>query len=334
MQLQQRIELLVQLGAYMKSENEDWLLAKEKASRANGWFEPVFIDRAVNTIANAFLDKEKLKNWIAGYALPETNPNPKTVGIVMAGNIPLVGFHDWLCVFITGHHALVKTSSKDEILFPHLINWLIGIEPALEAEIRFETLLKGADAYIATGSNNSARYFELYFSKYPHIIRRNRTSVAILTGKETPEELSCLADDIHLYFGMGCRNVTKIFVPEEYDFVPLLKSFEPYRYFFDHPKFRSNYDYQLAIRILNKQFYMTRDTVVLVESPALFAPVAVLHYNHYSDAAKVKEELRTQEDLQCLVGTEEFPFGVAQQPSLSDYADGVDTLKFLQGLSV
>lgn len=332
MNLQQRISSLVQLGAHMAGNNEEWMAVREKASRANGWFTPEFIDLAAGNIVRQFLQETTLTRFAAQYAVGDSPTNPRTVGIVMAGNIPLVGFHDWLCTYLTGHKAVVKPSSKDDILFRHLIGVLGQIEPKSTPYTLFTDVLKGADAYIATGSNNSGRYFDYYFARFPHIIRRNRSSAALLTRKESREELDRLADDIHLYFGMGCRNVTRLYVPEGYDFVPLLESFEKYRYFFDHPKFRSNYDYQLAIRILNKEFYMTRDTMILVENPSLFAPVSVVHYTHYSDPEAVKEELRQNSDLQCLTGTPEFPFGIAQEPRISDFADGVDTMKFLQEL--
>jgi len=193
-------------------------------------------------------------------------------------------------------------------------------------------MLKGCDAYITTGSNNSARYFEYYFSKYPNIIRRNRTSVAVLDGTETPEELDKLADDVHLYFGMGCRNVTKIFIPKNYDFIPILSAFKKYDRFKDHHKYKNNYDYNLALHILNGKFYMTNESVILVESPSIFSPISQLNYEFYTRKKDVDESLRLLEYLQCAVGHGYIPFGQAQLPSLTDYADGVDTMKFLTSL--
>ena len=193
-------------------------------------------------------------------------------------------------------------------------------------------MLKNCDAYIATGSNNSARYFEYYFKKYPHIIRRNRTSVAVLDGDETRKELDNLADDVHLYFGMGCRNVTKIFVPNDYDFVTLLDSFKKYNYFKDHHKYRNNYDYYLTLHILNRNFYMTNESIILVENPSIFSPISQLNYEFYTDKGQVRKTLESLEDLQCAVGHDYIPFGQAQLPSLTDYADGIDTVKFLTEL--
>jgi hypothetical protein len=247
----------------------------------------------------------------------------------MAGNIPLVGFHDFLCTFISGHNQTIKLSSRDSVLVSHLTDWMFTKVPELKAGIRFEVMLKGCDAYIATGSNNSARYFEYYFSRFPHIIRKNRTSVAILTGNETNEQLSALADDVYLYFGLGCRNVTKIYVPQEYDFVPLLESFRKYNYLFDHHKYKNNYDYQLAVLLINKQFYMTNGSVIFHQNTSLYSPISVLHYEYYDDAATLAATLRTSESVQCLVGTDHIPFGQAQKPELTDFADGIDTLQFL-----
>src|SRR4030095_2063680 len=202
-----------------------------------------FIDLASKNIANNFLQKELLEQWAKEYDLNPDLENPKSIGITMAGNIPLVGFHDFLSVFISGHKAVIKASSKDEVLIKHLVQklteWSTNKQTPSENKelnelIVFQEMLKGCDAYIATGSNNSARYFEYYFKTYPHIIRRNRTSVAVLDDNETTAELEKLADDVHLYFGMGCRNVTKIFVPKGYDFIPMLSAFKKYDHFKDH----------------------------------------------------------------------------------------------------
>ena len=257
---------------------------------------------------------------------------PKKIGIVMAGNIPLVGFHDLLCVFISGHKALIKASAKDEVLIKHLVQKLNEWNSEINELVAFQEMLKNCDAYIATGSNNSARYFEYYFSKYAHIIRRNRTSVAVLDGNETGEDLERLADDVHLYFGMGCRNVTKIFVPNDYDFIPMLTAFKKYNYFKDHHKYKNNYDYHLALHILNGKFYMTNESIILVENPSLFSPISQLNYEFYAHKNLVGEKIRSLNDLQCAVGHDYIPFGESQLPSLSDYADGIDTMKFLTEL--
>jgi hypothetical protein len=332
MNLQQRINLLVRLGEYMTGESENWQAAQHKATRENGWFTPEFMEIATGNIVDNFLQKDKLETFAAAYQLPDSNANPKKVGIVMAGNIPLVGFHDFLCVFLTGHIAVIKTSSKDDVLIKHLAEQLYNWDEECATLVVFAELLKNCDAYIATGSNNSARYFDYYFSKYPSIIRRNRTSVGVLTGNETAEDLEKLSDDIHLYFGLGCRNVTQILVPENYDFVPLLTAMKKYGHFADHHKYKNNYDYQLSLQILNNKFYMTDGSTLLVENDSPFSPISQLNYGFYKNKEDIKS-LRNAEDIQCLVGEGFTPFGVAQQPSLTDFADGVDTMKFLTSLS-
>lgn len=329
MNLQQRLVLLNRLGEYILENKEPWQAAKQKAHLQNAWFTPEFIDLAGNSIAQAFLQKDKLTAWAQQYAIPHENKAPKNVGIVMAGNIPLVGFHDFLCAFISGHRQTIKPSSKDETLIKHLVQQLHDWDEATRPLIAFADMLKNCDAYIATGSNNSARYFEYYFSKYPHIIRRNRTSVAVLTGNETLQDLEKLADDVYQYFGLGCRNVTKLYVPVEYDFLPLLNTFRKYHHLADHHKYRNNYDYILAVLMLNKSYYMTNESVILHENNALFSPISQLNYEYYTNEQDLADALQKNQDVQCVVGKRYTPFGQAQQPSLTDYADGVDTLQFL-----
>jgi len=331
MNLQNRIQLLQQLGKYLLDNGEQWQVTKKRAAAHNGWFVPEFIDLAVNNIQEEFLQKEKLEQWAMHYHLDD-NVSGKDIGIVMAGNIPLVGFHDFLSVFISGHRQTIKLSAKDDILLKHLVEKLTEWEPGLKERILFADMLRGCDAYIATGSNNSARYFAQYFSKYPNIIRRNRTSVAILTGQETADELKALSDDIHQYFGLGCRNVTRIFVPGEYDFVPLLKSFEKYQYFSDHHKFKNNFDYQLSILLMNNIYYMTNGTTLLVENDDNFTAISRLNYSFYNDRDKLMKTLKNDTDIQCITGKNVIAFGQAQRPQLKDYADGVDTMQFLLSL--
>ena len=335
MNLQQRIDLLSRLGEYIQSDNNEWQQAKEKASRENGWFIPEFIELSVRNIAMAFLQKEALVKWAAKYKLihlQAQHEKSKIVGIVMAGNIPLVGFHDMLCAFITGHTTHIKASSKDEVLIKHLVDVMATWNEDVKGLIIFSEILKGCDAYIATGSNNSAGYFEYYFAKYPHIIRRNRTSVAILTGDETNEDLDKLADDVYLYFGLGCRNVTKLYIPEGYDFIPLLTAFKKYNYLADHHKYKNNYDYNLAILLLNKKFYMSNESILLAEDASLFSPISQLNYEFYTDWDRLTISLKQNENLQCIAGKGFIPFGETQKPSLYDYADGVDTMQFLATL--
>lgn len=332
MNLQHRMDLLVRLGEYILADGEEWRQAKEKAGIENGWFIPEFVNEACNNIARNFLQRDILESWAASYKLTPVNSHPKTAGIVMAGNIPLVGFHDFLCVFTCGHKAMIKLSSKDQVLLKHLVEKMTAWDANAASFIRFSEMLKGCDAYIATGSNNSARYFDHYFGKFPHIIRRNRTSVAILSGHETMEELTLLADDVFLYFGLGCRNVTKLFVPAGYDFIPLLDAFKKYIFLADHHKYKNNYDYNLAIQILNKKYYMTNGCILLIEDPAIFSPISQLNYEFYTDKNSVETVLKNVPDLQCIAGEGQLPFGQSQCPVITDYADGADTMAFLSRL--
>jgi hypothetical protein len=332
MTLPQRIILLSQLGKYLAENGTAWHEVKLRAERENGWFTPAFTDLATAHIANSYLQPGRLEAFTGRHSIAEKTARKKTVGLVMAGNIPLVGFHDFLCVFLSGHKVEIKPSSKDEVLIKHLIEKLIGWEPQLAESIGFRELLKGCDAYIATGSNNSARYFDYYFGKYPSIIRRNRTSVAVLEGNETREELERLADDVHLYFGLGCRNVTKIWVPEGYDFLPLLEAFKKYGYLAEHNKYKNNYDYQLALLMLNHRFYMTNGSLLLTEEQSVFSPVSQLNYSFYTSTREFLPGLQNNPNIQCITGRAFLPFGEAQQPQLDDFADGADTMAFLEKL--
>lgn len=332
MTLQQRIDLIVRLGDYMQRNCQEWQQVKEQANRKNPWFIPEFIEMASANIIDAFLQKDKLERWLREYDVPNVNSKPFSVGIVMAGNIPMVGFHDLLCIFITGHKSIIKLSSKDDVLIKHLVSLLKEWEPEVNELISIAENLKGCEAYIATGSNNSGRYFDYYFGKYPNIIRRNRTSVAIIDGTETQEELENLADDIQTYFGLGCRNVTKLYVPQEYDFERLLKALNKYEHYQDFHKYKHNYDYQMALLMMGNKFYMTNGTILLSKNDGLFTAVSQVNYEYYNSLNDLTA-LKRNEDIQCIVGHGEVPFGNAQQPSLSDYADGVDTIKFAMSLS-
>ncbi len=330
MHLQQRLEILNILGEHLISDDAILEETKYKAFTANNWFTKEFVDNALHQIATQFLEKSALKSWAHKYSCHEIKSG-KSVGVVMAGNIPLVGFHDLLCCFVMGYKCVAKLSAKDSVLMQYVIKYLKEIAPNTSAYIEESVLLKGCDAYIATGSNNTARYFDYYFSKYPHIIRKNRTSVAILSGEESSRELELLSDDIHQYFGLGCRNVTKIFVPEGYDFVPLIRSFDKYAGFANHHKYKNNYDYQLSIQLLNHAYYMTNETTLLFEKESNYSAISVLNYEFYK--AGDKPDLSGKKDeIQCIVSSTDIPFGKAQSPALNDYADGVDTMQFLQEL--
>jgi hypothetical protein len=331
MNLHKRISLLVRLGEYIKSDENSFNEIKEQAYLYNRWFTTAFTGYAGKVFGEQVLAQDTLEDFANTYAIPDYHQVPKTIGLVMAGNIPMVGLHDMVCIFLSGHRQMIKFSSKDSILMKHLAEKLIAWEPDVAEYILWNDLLKDCDAYIATGSDNSSRYFEAYFSKYPHIIRKNRTSIAILTGHEDDDELAKLADDVHIYFGLGCRNVTQLFVPENYNFEALLNHFRRYNYFKDHEKYRNNFDYQLTIAIMNNRFYMSNDSIVLLENENPFSPISQVHYQFYTNLEDVPGKLDMNK-IQCIAGQGFTPFGKVQSPEIGDFPDGIDTMQFLCGL--
>lgn len=307
----------------------------EKAKAENQWFTEDNMLFAFKQWQMA-LDKENLENWLNPYDIKEEQPALK-IGIIMAGNIPLVGFHDFLSTLMLGHHAVMKLSSNDKRLLPYLAKALIKIEPAFKSKITFiKDTLKNFDAVIATGSNNTARYFEYYFRNKPHIIRKNRNAVAVLTGNETLEDIQKLGEDIFRFFGLGCRNVSKLFIPQNFDFDLFFKgisNFKPYIY---HHKYANNYDYNKAVYLMSDIKFLDNDFIVIKEDQAIASPIGVLNYEIYENETNLADTLKSYQDhIQCITGQHElceFNFGEAQKPGLSDYADGVDTIKFLQNL--
>ncbi|MTI31443.1 acyl-CoA reductase [Cytophagales bacterium RKSG123] len=334
MKLSERIEALATLGSRIGSltqkEQEE---LSQKAIGYNNWHTAENIELAFKG-ATTYLQKEKLKQWTKHYHIKE-EPSPKTIGIVMAGNIPLVGLHDLITVLISGHKALVKLSSQDPFLIKVLIEELISIEPAFAEKIQLTEQLKEMDAVIATGSDNTARYFNYYFSKIPHIIRQNRSSCAILNGNENPSDLSALGKDIFQYFGLGCRNISKLYVPKDYNFPHLIKELEGFQEVIHHHKYANNYDYNKSIYLVNKVPHYDNGFLLLKESEDLVSPISVVYYETYQDENNLNSLLKKQENkIQCMVSKDgwyenSLPFGKSQQPELWDYADGVDTLKFV-----
>ncbi len=300
----------------------------------NAWFTPSQLTAALHAWGQ-LLTVENLDKFTQPYAL-DKHKEAKIVGLVMAGNLPIVGFHDYLCVVLSGHHALVKLSSDDAVLLPLLHQLLVSIAPALKDSAQFtKDSLKGIDAVIATGSNNSARYFDYYFGKYPHIIRRNRHSVAVLKGNETKEDLQALSHDILQYFGRGCRSVSKLYLPKGYPVHQILDAMQDYKWLLTHSKYMNNYEYNKAIFLVNAVPHLDNGYVLLTENTAFSSPIAVVHYAFYNSLEEVETELQQHQDqLQCIVGNspEYLPFGKSQQPELDDFADGVDTLQFLATL--
>lgn len=336
--LKERLALLTELGQRLRGEDEYLDALMQRTQFNNPWFTLDNQKAAVRLIAEDFLERGRLEEWLGRYALP-AEQIPRTVGIVMAGNIPLVGFHDWLCVFTAGHRSQVKLSEKDQYLFPYLIELLGRMDERSRSYTDIVPRLSGFDAVIATGSNNSARYFEAYFDRYPNIIRKNRHGVAVLSGKESPEELLALGKDIFQYFGLGCRNVAKLYLPKDYDFDPLLEALHEYREIVLNTKYKNNFDYNYALFMLNRRPFKANGCVLLLEEESLSSRIACLHYEHYDSLADVEQQLQArQAEIQCViaqpgllsVGT--FGLGQAQSPALWDYADGIDTLEFLKAL--
>jgi hypothetical protein len=339
MHIQERIEAFVKLGDYLDRIGEEELEHIHLTAKThNGWFIEQNVDLAIAGIRR-WLDKKNLEAWVEGYDLPNTNQSPRTIGIVMAGNIPLVGFHDLLSVLITGHAVQIKLSSQDPFLLKYMVEKLIIIEPRFHQSVHFVERLKNMDAVIATGSDNTSRYFEYYFGKYPHIIRKNRTSCAILLGDETTEDFINLGKDIFYYFGLGCRNVSKIFVPENYDFTPLIDALGNYSYVLDNHKYANNYLYNRSILLLNQTHHLDSGFCLFQQHKDIASPTSVIYYEEYKDSEQLKEKLYAiSEKTQCIVSIEggfkgSLSFGKAQEPELWDYADHVDTVKFLTSLS-
>jgi hypothetical protein len=335
MELEDRIAAFAKLGKYLHAIDEVALEnVVTKARSENAWFTGENIKLALKGL-DQFLTSENLAQWVKDYDL--TPGRPKNIALIMAGNIPLVGFHDFLAVLISGHNILIRTSSKDSFLPRFISTKLIEIEPRFSSRIAFGELLKNFDAVIATGSDNSSRYFEYYFGKYPHIIRKNRTSCAALSGFETIEELERLGYDVFTYFGLGCRNVAKLYVPLEYDFGKMLRSWEAYQNIIHHHKYHNNYDYQKSILLVNREPFLDSGFALLQESERLVSPISVVFYEYYNDYNDLKQKVASKADkIQCVVGNMKpatVNFGQAQSPQLWDYADQVDTLKFLESLN-
>ncbi len=302
----------------------------ETLHATNPWFTPDNVRLALSS-AGTVLTEENLQRWMSAYPEADRDHLPVTVGVVMAGNIPMVGFHDLLCVLITGNRLQAKLSAKDELLMQAVADTLTDIEPLFIPFIKLTSdRLSGFDMVIATGSNNTSRYFEYYFRKIPSLIRRNRNSIAILDGTETSGELELLGDDIFSYFGLGCRNVSKLYLPRGYDTPDLLRYWSRYESLRSHYKYAVNYDHNKAIMIVNRERFTDGGFVLLKEAPSFSPPMAVLHYDFYSPGEPPESGAGLPEEmLQCVAGHGRLPFGKSQQPELWDYADNIDTLSFV-----
>jgi hypothetical protein len=298
--------------------------------KQNPWFTSENVRRALNAIADE-LTEENLTKWTNVYPELHKKIKPLRVGVIMAGNIPLAGFHDFLSVLITGNNLLAKTSSKDSELIVYLSNILCSVNPFFKNRIEFtEGILTDFDAVIATGSDNSSRYFDYYFGKYPNIIRKNRNSIAIIEGNETENELEALGVDVFSYYGLGCRNVSKVYLPEGYDLQAISRQWESFRDVINHSKYANNYDFNKAVYIVNKEVFYDTGYLLMKNDNHISSPVSVLYFEYYDSQDAVKQLTEhLKEKIQCIVGRHYIPFGKAQSPHLWDYADGIDTIQFL-----
>lgn len=340
-QLKDRISAFVSLGEYLRigfeSDNE-MSEAIEKSIAQNHWFTNDSIAFSFRSIGS-ILTEEAINDWIKPYRNKFSNLQElKTVAVIMAGNIPIVGFHDFLSVLISGHRLLARLSSDDKYLLPFLAKRLVEFCSDFDEKIILtEETIKKPDAVIATGSNNTARYFDYYFGKYPNIIRQNRNGVAVLSGDESDDDLKSLALDIFQYFGLGCRNVSKIYVPENYNFDRLFHSFESYRSVSMHNKYNNNYEYYRSIYLINSVKHLDNGFVMLKPDPAISSPLAVVNYEEYKNRETVNSILEARKDeIQCIVSSINFggaiDFGQSQFPQLNDFADGINSLDFLANL--
>ncbi|MEM5564897.1 acyl-CoA reductase [Psychroserpens sp. AS72] len=350
MDLQQRINAFVKLGDFLSQfysegfekkdhiEHNDLFFDGFKhqiklAQEHNGWFTKENVVFALNGWSKQ-LTESNITKWTSKYTF--TSESLNTIAIIMAGNIPLVGFHDFLSVLISGQKVLVKQSSNDKHLLPFLAKYLEHVEPEFSGRITFsEEKLKDFDAVIATGSNNTARYFEYYFKDKPSVIRKNRNSVAILTGKETEDELVALSEDIFRYYGLGCRNVSKLFVPKDYDFQAFFKGMYHWNPIIHQSKYANNYDYNKAVYLMSLFEMLENGFLMIKEDESFSSPIATVFYEHYTSEEQLKATLKEKSDaIQCVVANgfldSEIKFGQTQLPNLWDYADDVDTISFAQ----
>ena len=341
MTLDDRIDTFLELGLCLQNYTDSKDLSSNfsqkltniirQAEIQNAWFTQIQVRLSIAAWAKA-LTKEQLYNWLTPYKI-ESMPE-KDVAVIMAGNIPLVGFHDFLCVLILGHKVIGKLSSNDNLLLPFMAEELIRIHPGFEDKIVFTNdRLPKFDSVIATGSNNTARYFEYYFKNKPHIIRKNRNSLAILNGTESKAELQALGEDRFRYFGLGCRSVSKLFIPEDYDVDDFYKATFKFKDYIYHHKYANNYDYNKAVYLMSSVKLLDNGFLLLKEDKQFSSPIGTLFYEKYTSIKELEITLKERhEEIQCTVGNEDFAevkFGQTQNPKLSDYADGVDTLEFL-----
>lgn len=307
-----------------------------QSSVRNPWFSKANYWQSLVSIRTQMLRPKQIDEWLSHYHFPITKMQQKRIGLIFAGNIPLVGFQDFLWVYLSGHQAEIKLSSKDQFVFPALLKIMMEKDPSIAEDYQVVSLLKNYEAIIATGSNNTSRYFEHYFKDYPKILRKNRTSVAVLSGEESEEELRLLGRDVFTYFGLGCRNVTKLYVPTGFNLSRLLELWEEQQAVILNDKYKNNFDYNLSIELLNRSNHVSNRFLIVKQDKSLFSPIGMLHYEEYEDINQLRTHIQSlNEDIQCVVGKEALKlsslvdFGQTQRPGLFDYPDGVDVGHFL-----
>lgn len=342
MKLEDRIILFSELGKHLSEnlETEEFESILNSAKSKNAWFTLDNLKKSISSIVENYLTESKLQDFCSSYYPSFFNPSSsKKVGIIAAGNIPLVGFQDIVHVILSGNTALYKPSSQDEILILYFLKILKSIDSRIENYFVIADRLNDADAFIATGSGNTSRYFEYYFANKPHLIRRNRSSVAVLSGNETKIELADLALDIFSYFGLGCRNVAKLFVPKDYDFTYFFESIEYWNSISMHSKYNNNYDYMKSIYLVNREKHLDNGFLLLKEDGAFASPISVLYFEQYENVDQVNSRLNdNKENIQVIIShipeiTGAYSFGKSQEPSLSDFADNIDTIDFLKNIN-
>ncbi|MGI4804220.1 MAG: hypothetical protein ACRYFL_05575 [Janthinobacterium lividum] len=330
-------ETLSALGEKLLNPSQELLQLIDNERQFNAWFTPENVLQAVQAIGK-MLNAKNLEQWLPKNA--DTVFTGKKIGLVLAGNIPLVGFHDVLCVLASGHFAMIKASANDSRLISYILKQLVLLEPEFGNRYEFTERLAGFDAVMATGSNNTSRYFEYYFGKVPNIIRKNRNSLAVLSGEESEEDLQKLGHDIFDYFGLGCRSISKILVPKGYDFGQLFRAIEPFQPIINHHKYNNNYDYNKSIYLVNQNTHFDNGFLLLKQDEKIASPLAVVFYDFYADLEEVNLKLNQQKEaIQCIVSrlqltenVQVVSFGESQHPKLWDYADGVNTMDFLQSI--
>lgn len=333
----QRIQAFDSLRSRLLEESNSLNELIQSTQFVNPWFTPANVERAFK--ANlALLNRKNLTEWIQPYSEEFEGSCPKTVGLILAGNIPMVGFHDVLSCLVAGFNVQIKTSNDDKLLIPFILEKLIEIEPAFKEKINFVDRLANFDLIIATGSNNTSRYFDYYFRNVPHIIRKNRNSIAIISGDETSGDLYELGHDLFDYFGLGCRNVSKIFFPKAYEYSRFFEAIEAFSEISNHFKYNNNYEYNKAIYLVNGDKHLDNGFLLLKEDKRIASPLGVAYYEEYDSISGLAQQLESDRELiQCVVShrpiSESIPivnYGKSQSPGLNDYADGVNILDFLK----